>query len=84
VQAQLDESPHDLRWQRVQGLVERALAHGLCRDTDLLTYCGLGLPLGERFDEAALVRDAIARAASTGQPLSEALAAAPAAPGHAD
>jgi hypothetical protein len=84
LQRQFDETPPSVMWQHLQRLTQQALAHGLSADADLLTYCGLGLAQDERFDEAPAVRDAIALVVSGGLPLSEALAAAAAAPDYAE
>jgi hypothetical protein len=66
--------PHDLRHQRLDRMVQRAVEAGLRRDADILLYCTLALSVCERFDEHPSVRAALASCATNDAGLSVAIA----------
>lgn len=69
--------PHDLRFQQLHALLQRAARHGLQADADLQSYSWLALGIHPAFDEHDAIRQAIAGSVQAGSNISDAIACLP-------
>lgn len=69
--------PHDVAFQHLDRIIERAARLGLHSDSDLLLFSALALKVSPAFDEHQAVRECILAAVDKGRPLAHAFGNVP-------